>query len=300
MKGIDISNNNGDINFDNIVKSGIDTVYIKASEGTTYKDIFCQMNYNLAKDRNLNIGFYHFLVGSSSPETQAKNFYECIKDKKYNCIPCIDVELNFYGVNDYLIRFINEFKKLSNQDLIIYTGLNFGNENLRDVFINNKFWLAHYTGKAWKYGYFKFPNIVGHQYTEKGKIFDCDKNFDLNVFTNDILIDCESVQNKNFVKIEGKIAELQDLCNQILATNLVIDNIYGNNTDKAIKRLPLLSINGINDRRLVTWVQLRLGIEADGIFGSETRLNVRYFQSRNALEIDGVVGYNTYKKLCLI
>ena len=300
MKGIDISNNNGNINFDNIVKSGIETVYIKASEGTTFKDIFCTINYNLAKDRNLNIGFYHFLVGTSEPETQAENFYNCIKNKDYNCLPCLDVELNFNNVNEYIIRFIKAFQKLRNQEILIYTGLNFGNENLRDVFINNKFWLAHYTEKPWKYGYFKFPNVVGHQYTEKGKIINCDKNFDLNVFTNDILLECECVQNKKSEKIEGKIAELQGLCNQILATNLDIDNIYGTETDKAIKRLPLLSINRINDRRLVTWLQLRLGIEPDGIFGSQTRLNVRYFQSRNYLEIDGIVGYNTYRKLCLI
>lgn len=300
MKAIDISNNNENVNFDNIVKTGIECVYIKSSEGATFQDIYRTINYNLAKERNLKIGFYHFLVATSTPEEQAKNFYSCIKDKDYNCMPCLDVEIYFNGVNNYVERFIKAFQKLRNEPILIYTYLNFGNVYLSDLFINNKFWLAHYTNKPWVYGDFKFPNIVGHQYTEKGKIFDCDKNFDLNEFTNDILLDCEPVQNKKSEKIEGKIAELQELCNQILATNLVIDNIYGIETDKAVKRLPFLSINRINDRRLVTWLQLRLGIEADGIFGSQTRLNVRYFQSRNGLEIDGVVGYNTYRKLCLI
>lgn len=294
MKGIDISNNNGNVNFDNIIKSGIETIYIKASEGTTYKDNFCTMNYNLAKERNMNIGFYHFLVETSSPETQAQNFFECIKNKNYNCLPCVDVEVYFNQVNEYLLRFIKQFQKLKNEEIIIYTGLYFGNIYLRDVFINNKFWLAHYTGEPNKHGAFKFDNIVGHQYTEKGQIINSHKYFDLNIFTNDILL------HKQSQEVTGKIAELQGLCNQILNTDLVIDNIYGELTDNAIKRLPLLSINRINDRRLVTWLQLRLGINTDGIFGAQTRLNVRYFQSRNGLEIDGVVGYNTYKKLCLI
>ena len=30
---------------------------------------------------NLKVGFYHFLVKTSSPETQAENFYNKIKNK---------------------------------------------------------------------------------------------------------------------------------------------------------------------------------------------------------------------------
>lgn len=300
MKGIDISNNNGDINFDNIVKSGIDVVYIKASEGATFQDIYRTINYNLAKERNLKIGFYHFLVSTSTPEEQAKNFYSCIKNKDYDCLPCLDVEIYFNGVNNYVERFIKAFQKLRNEPILIYTYLNFGNVYLSDLFINNKFWLAQYTKEPWKYDYFKFPNIVGHQYTEKGKIINSNKNYDLNAFTDEVLLNKNTVQISKTEKIEGKIAELQQLCNGILGTNLIIDNIYGINTDNAIKKLPLLGFNRNNNKNLVQWVQLRLGIEADGIFGTQTKLNVRMFQSRNNLDIDGIVGYNTYRQLCLI
>lgn len=300
MKGIDISNNNGDVNFDDIVKSGIDVVYIKASEGATFQDIYRTINYNMCKERNLNVGFYHFLVSTSTPEEQAKNFYSCIKDKDYNCLPCLDVEIYFNGVNNYVERFIKAFQKLRNEPFLIYTYLNFGNVYLSDLFINNKFWLAHYTERQWSYGNFKFPNVVGHQYTEKGKLINSDKVYDLNVFNNDILLARNGVQNQNNVKIEGKVAELQGLCNAILGTNLKIDNIYGTNTNNAIKKLPLLAFNRNNNKNLVEWVQLRLGIKADGIFGTQTKLNVKMFQSKNNLDVDGIVGYNTYRKLATI
>ena len=300
MRGIDISNNNGDVNFDNIVKSGIDVVYIKSSEGATFQDIYRTINYNMAKERNLNVGFYHFLVATSTPEEQAKNFYSCIKDKEYNCLPCLDVEIYFNGVNNYVERFIKAFQKLRNEPILIYTYLNFGNVYLSDLFINNKFWLAHYTEKEWSYGDFKFPNVVGHQYTEKGRLINSDKVYDLNVFNKDILLDRNAVQNQNNVKIEGKVAELQGICNSILGTNLKIDNIYGSKTDEAVKKLPLLAYNRNNNKSLVQWVQLRLGVEPDGIYGVQTKLNVKYFQSRNNLDTDAIVGYNTYRKMATI
>lgn len=300
MKAIDISNNNENVNFDNIVKTGIECVYIKASEGATFQDIYRTINYNLAKERNLKIGFYHFLVATSTPEEQAKNFYSCIKDKDYNCMPCLDVEIYFNGVNNYVERFIKAFQKLRNEPILIYTYLNFGNVYLSDLFINNKFWLAHYTNKPWVYGDFKFPNVVGHQYTEKGRLINSDKVYDLNVFTDEVILENKTVQNVKLAKIEGKIAELQTICNTILGTNLKIDNIYGSKTDEAVKKLPLLAYNRNNNKSLVQWVQLRLGLEPDGIFGVQTKLNVKYFQSRNNLDTDSIVGYNTYRKLCLV
>lgn len=38
MKGIDISNHNGEIKFASVKSSGVELVYIKATEGTTYQD----------------------------------------------------------------------------------------------------------------------------------------------------------------------------------------------------------------------------------------------------------------------
>ena len=47
----------------------------------------------------------------------------------------------------------------------------------------------------------------------------------------------------------------------------------------------------------VKYLQSKLGISADGIFGSQTEAAVKAFQGRNGLSADGIVGPNTWAKL---
>ncbi|CAI3625085.1 lysozyme [Clostridium neonatale] len=132
----------------------------------------------------LKIGFYHFLVGTSSPETQATNFYNSIKDKSNDLIPMLDIETNFNGLIDYAERFIKKFKELSNMKIGIYTYTGFLS-NLKGKFTEYLLWEANYNNTPWK-----LPNNsyirVGHQYTEKGKVNGIDGPVDVNEFTNSI------------------------------------------------------------------------------------------------------------------
>ncbi|MFT8349663.1 GH25 family lysozyme [Clostridium saccharoperbutylacetonicum] len=186
-KGIDISHYNGNIDFAKVKSAGIQFVYIKATEGTTYVDNYLGTYYNGAKSAGLKTGFYHFLVGTSSPETQAQNFYNKIKDKQNDLKPVLDVENTGFDVMDYTIRFINEFKRLSNMDVCIYTYSNFIN-NLDNRLSKYTLWEANYSK-----GIFNLPanNIwstrAGHQYTDQGYIDGINGNVDLDVFTQDIL-----------------------------------------------------------------------------------------------------------------
>ncbi len=100
------------------------------------------------------------------------------------------------------------------------------------------------------------------------------------------------------VKATGKVAELQGLCNSILGTNLKIDNIWGNNKDGAVRKLPLCGLPYVQ-RELTKWIQLRLGLTPDGIFGQKTKEAVIAWQYSHGLVVDGIVGYNTYKSLAL-
>jgi len=185
-KGIDISHYNGDINFAKVKAAGIQAAYIKATEGTTYVDNYLEINYKGAKNAGLKTGFYHFLVGTSSPETQARNFYNNIKDKQSDLKPVLDVEQGGFDVMDYTIRFIAEFKKLSNMDVCIYTYSDFI-RNLDSRLSNYSLWEANYykstsnipSNNIW-------TSRAGHQYTDKGIIDGINGNVDLNEFTQDI------------------------------------------------------------------------------------------------------------------
>ena len=185
-KGIDISHYNGNIDFTKVKAAGIQCVYIKATEGTTYVDDYLGINYNGAKSAGLKTGFYHFLVGTSSPETQAQNFYNNIKDKQSDLKPALDVETNGFDVMDYTLRFINEFKKLSNMDICIYTYSGFIS-NLDNRLDNYSLWEAN-----WYESSSNLPsnNIwssrAGHQYTDQGTIDGINGNVDLDEFTQEI------------------------------------------------------------------------------------------------------------------
>lgn len=128
-------------------------------------------------------------------------------------------------------------------------------------------------------------------------------------------------------KENGKIATIQTSLNEKYGLNISIDNIYGNETKKALvkglqtelnkqfgSKLVVDGIFGtntynacINVRRgaegNVTWlIQLMLicklfNLNADGIFGPATESAIREFQKRNGLSQDGIVGKNTFNKL---
>lgn len=188
LKGIDISNNNGNIDFNKVKAGGVEVVYIKATEGTTFVDSYLNTNYCGAKQVGLKTGFYHFLVGTSSPESQATNFYYQIKDKQNDLKPCLDVEAAFDGLMDYVLRFIDKFKQLSGMDVCIYTYTGFMS-NLDNRLFDYVLWEANYNNDPWNLpGNSICSTVVGHQYTDKGKINGINTNVDVNEFTQDILI----------------------------------------------------------------------------------------------------------------
>jgi GH25 family lysozyme M1 (1,4-beta-N-acetylmuramidase) len=190
IKGIDISNNNGSIDFGKVAADGVEYVYVKATEGQSFKDSTMEGFYNECKSNGLKVGAYHFLVGTSSPEAQAANFYEKIKDFEWNLVPMMDIETNFDGLSDYVVRFAAKFKELCSWQLGVYSYTSFLNyisdaaETIKDF----PFWEANYNNDPWKLPSNFFTNRIGHQYTEKGYISGVSEACDVDVFTDGICL----------------------------------------------------------------------------------------------------------------
>lgn len=70
------------------------------------------------------------------------------------------------------------------------------------------------------------------------------------------------------------------------------DNIPGPET---LSKCPLLRRGSSGN--IVKWLQTKLGINADGIFGYQTLTAVQNFQAKHGLAADGIVGPNTWRKL---
>lgn len=71
--------------------------------------------------------------------------------------------------------------------------------------------------------------------------------------------------------------------------NLVVDGIYGKNTDNKL----ILCIKDI--QRLLN--KFNYSLSVDGIVGNNTIKAIRDFQSKNNLVVDAIVGEKTYQKL---
>lgn len=197
-KGIDVSNNDGSVDFSKVAADGIEYVYLKATEGKSFKDSYMDGFYNDCKSNGLKVGAYHFLVGTSTPEEQARNFYAKIKDYEWDLVPMMDIETEFSGLSDYVVRFINSFNQISSLQLGIYsyTGFISNIEDIQDIIKYYPFWEANYNNNPWNLKDNFFTNRIGHQYTETGLVNGVNCNCDVNSFTEGVLLNGVTIQGE--------------------------------------------------------------------------------------------------------
>lgn len=95
VQGVDVSHYQGDIDWQEFQKQGIDFVYIKATEGSSWLDEKFVENWEEAAKTSLKVGAYHFFSFDSEGATQAENYIHNVGELGGKLVPVVDVE--FYG-----------------------------------------------------------------------------------------------------------------------------------------------------------------------------------------------------------
>lgn len=191
--GIDVSEWQGEINWAEVKASGIEIVYIRASEGNNYIDPDAIRNYNGAKENGLKVGFYHYLTARTVEEAaeQAEFFVSVIKGLNVDCRLAMDFE-KFYGlslaeINSISKVFLEEVETLSKKKVIIYSdAYNAARTFSESLALNYPIWVADYYVSEPADG--KWSVWDGFQYTDEGRIEGIEGYVDRDLFTSGVLL----------------------------------------------------------------------------------------------------------------
>ncbi|MEW6555361.1 MAG: GH25 family lysozyme [Actinomycetota bacterium] len=92
VRGIDVSEHQGDIDWDEVRRAGNTFAFIKATEGMDHKDACFVDNWVDSADAGFVRGAYHFFTFRSPGLEQAKNFIATVPVDGASLSPAIDIE----------------------------------------------------------------------------------------------------------------------------------------------------------------------------------------------------------------
>ena len=249
LSGIDISNWQGVVDFAKVKQSGIEVVYMKATEGNYYTDSYLSSNYNGAKSQGLLVGFYHFFRPSttSNAKEQAAYFVNALKGKNPDCRLALDLEvsggLNRSELTSLAEVFLEEVKLLNNKEVVVYTYSHFAKTNINSSLNIYPLWIAEY-GVTTPQNNGIWDSWIGFQYSSSGRVAGVNGNCDLNVFLNEILLD-------NTASIPYVPSNNQSVSNSTAYTVQNGDTLSGIAAKFGTTYQAIAALNGISNPNLI-------------------------------------------------
>ena len=192
-EGIDVSSWQQNIDFAAVRNAGIEIVYMKSSEGSSYIDSYFETNYRNAKANGLKVGFYHYVTARTTEQAraQATFFAKVISGKEPDCKLAMDFEnfgnLSTTQVNEISRVFLETLENLTNKEVLIYSNAYSARTIFSSSLSNYPLWVANY-GVSEPGDNGKWSTWVGWQYTDTGKISGISGYVDRDYFTDGVLL----------------------------------------------------------------------------------------------------------------
>ena len=190
--GIDISSHQGEIDWEKVSSDkDIHFVYIKATEGATYRSPHYSRNIMQARRHDILVGSYHYITSTSSIDDQFENFSKYARRSLQDLVPMVDVEVRGSWSRSQLIDSLDKFCRLVElhygMQPMIYSTMGFYNKNLAPHFNKHLLYIGRYSPNEpeinWEGDYTIW------QYSETGIIPGIDAYVDLCRFHDGIWLD---------------------------------------------------------------------------------------------------------------
>lgn len=165
VEGVDVSSHNGDVAWPTLYKQGVRFAYVKATEGTSYKNPKFTQQYNGSYKAGMIRGSYHFALPSNSSGAAQANYFASngggwSRDGK--TLPgALDVEYNPYGsacygkstkaMVDWISDFTKTYRSRTGRDAVIYTSATWWKKctgNSTKFNKTNPLWIANWASSV--------------------------------------------------------------------------------------------------------------------------------------------------------
>lgn len=182
IKGIDVSNWQGQIQWQQVAAQGIGFAFVKVTEGTGYTDPYGKANVSGARAQGLKVGVYHFLrPGQGKALAEAEHFVQHTRDLAADWL-VVDIETTDEvapnQVKAYTRTWLKRVQELTGKTPLVYTYVSFANRVLGDSLVDWPLWVAHYGVK--EPGQTPWPQWVCWQHSDAGTVPGIGGKVDMN------------------------------------------------------------------------------------------------------------------------
>jgi lysozyme len=191
IHGIDVSRYQDIIAWEEVKAMKVNNIqmgftFIKATEGVGNTDPQFRRNWRKAKSNEIVRGAYHFFIATKDGKTQAEHFIRKVELEPGDLPPVLDVEQRYGVSKTQLQREVKEWlitvEAYYHVKPIIYTNVDFYEQNLGSEFDRYPLWAAHYYQR-------EQPRIrrdwIFWQHSDQGHVNGIIHKVDFNVFNGD-------------------------------------------------------------------------------------------------------------------